>query len=83
MTEYQENNIAIIGYGPLGEAIALCLRDSGFEVSIGLRDNSKNAIKASDAGFHVFSISDSVSNADAVFLHGGLLPVEFIINRSH
>ena len=63
-----DRNIAIIGYGPLAHAIALCLRDSGHKVSIGLRDGSRNIQIAQDDGFPVAAIKEAASIADAVFL---------------
>jgi len=63
-----DSNIAIIGYGPIARAIALCLRDSGLKVSIGLRNGSQNIQNAKDDGFSVATIKEAVSIADAVFL---------------
>ena len=41
--------IAIIGYGSLGHAHALNLKDSGFDVCVGLREGSKSWKKAEEA----------------------------------
>ena len=49
----QGRKVAIIGYGSQGHAHAQCLRDSGVEVVIGLREGSKSAEKAKEAGFTV------------------------------
>ena len=42
----QGRKVAIIGYGSQGHAHAQNLRDSGVEVAIGLRENSKSRAKA-------------------------------------
>ena len=60
--------IAIIGYGSQGHAHALNLKDSGFDVIIGLRDNSKRIKEANDAGFKTMSISEAVKNGDIVMV---------------
>ena len=60
--------VAVIGYGLLGCPIALCLRDSGHDVRIGLRENSPNIKKAREDGFAVLSIDASCRKANAIFL---------------
>lgn len=60
--------VAVIGYGSQGHAHAQCLRDSGVEVVIGLRDGSKSAEKAQEAGFEVKSNSDAAAWADVIML---------------
>ena len=47
----QNKVIAVIGYGSQGHAHANNLKDSGFEVIIGLREGSSSALKAEEAGF--------------------------------
>ena len=51
----QARNVAVVGYGSQGHAHALCLRDSGVDVRIGLPDGSKSRATAEDAGFRVVS----------------------------
>ncbi|MCK7643048.1 ketol-acid reductoisomerase [Corynebacterium sp. CCM 8835] len=64
----QNRKVAIIGYGSQGHAHAQCLRDSGVEVCIGLRDGSKSAVKAREAGFEVKSNAEASEWADVIML---------------
>ncbi|MHC9800306.1 ketol-acid reductoisomerase [Corynebacterium diphtheriae] len=64
----QGRKVAVIGYGPQGHAHAQCLRDSGVEVVIGLREGSKSAEKAQEAGFGVKSNADAAAWADVIML---------------
>lgn len=68
----RKKKIAIIGYGSQGHAHALNLRDSGFDVVIGLR-KGKSSEKAEEDGFTVLEVADAVSQADVVMV---LLPDE-------
>ena len=52
--------ITIIGYGSQGHAHALNLRDSGFDVTIGLYEGSKSAAAAREAGFVVKNTAEAV-----------------------
>ena len=67
-------NVTIIGYGSQGHAHALNLKDSGVNVTIGLREGSENASRAEKEGLEVLSISDAVSKADVVMI---LAPDEY------
>ena len=58
--------IAIIGYGSQGRAHALNLRDSGFEVVIGLRPGGPTEAKAQADGFVVKAPAEAVKDADLV-----------------
>ena len=58
--------IAIIGYGSQGRAHALNLRDSGFEVVIGLRPGGPTEAKAQADGFVVQAPAEAVKDADLV-----------------
>ncbi len=51
-----------------GHAHAQCLRDSGVEVVIGLREGSKSAEKAKEAGFTVKSNAEAAEWADLIML---------------
>ena len=60
----QRMKVAVIGYGSQGHAHANNLRDSGVEVSVGLREGSGSWPKAEQAGFVVRSVADAVREAD-------------------
>jgi ketol-acid reductoisomerase len=64
----QGKKVAIIGYGSQGHAHALNLKDSGVDVTIGLRPGSASAIKAQNAGLNVLPIADAVKAADVVMI---------------
>ncbi|AZA09424.1 ketol-acid reductoisomerase [Corynebacterium pseudopelargi] len=64
----QGRKVAVVGYGSQGHAHAMCLRDSGVEVVIGLREGSKSAAKAEEAGFKVMSNADAAAWADVVMI---------------
>ncbi|MEJ5919537.1 MULTISPECIES: ketol-acid reductoisomerase [unclassified Corynebacterium] len=64
----QGRKVAILGYGSQGHAHAQNLRDSGVEVVIGLREGSKSAAKAQEAGFEVKSNADAAAWADVVMM---------------
>ena len=64
----QGRKVAVIGYGSQGHAHAKCLRDSGVEVRIGLRDGSASAEKATEAGFEVMSNADAAEWADLIMI---------------
>jgi len=64
--------IAIIGYGVQGKAQALCLRDSGVNVIIGIRPG-KSYDAACDDGFDVRSVAEASKEADIIHI---LLPDE-------
>ena len=60
----QRMKVAVIGYGSQGHAHANNLRDSGVDVSVGLREGSGSWPKAQQAGFAVRSVADAVRDAD-------------------
>mgnify|MGYP006090488729 FL=1 len=66
--------VSIIGYGSQGHAHALNLKDSGIDVTIGLRENSPSAARAEKEGLSVKSVADAVSMADVVMI---LAPDEY------
>ncbi|WP_099159725.1 ketol-acid reductoisomerase [Virgibacillus ndiopensis] len=68
----QEKRIAVVGYGSQGHAHAQNLRDSGYDVVVGLRPG-KSQEKAEEEGFEVLSVAEAVSVADVVMV---LLPDE-------
>ena len=53
----KDKKIAIIGYGNQGRAQALNLNDSGLNVVVGLRDDSKWIYQAKKDGIRVLNIS--------------------------
>jgi ketol-acid reductoisomerase len=65
-----DRRVAVIGYGSQGHAHALNLKDSGIDVSVGLRDGSSSRAKAEAAGLTVRSIADAVAESDLVMLLG-------------
>ena len=70
----QSKKVTIIGYGSQGHAHALNLKDSGVQVTVGLREGSSSAAKAKDAGIAVMSVEDASAWADVVMV---LAPDEF------
>ncbi|MEZ0469154.1 ketol-acid reductoisomerase [Luteimonas salinilitoris] len=58
--------IAILGYGSQGRAHALNLRDSGFDVRVGLRPGGPTSIKAAADGFAVKTPAEAAAGADIV-----------------
>ncbi|MCB5936242.1 ketol-acid reductoisomerase [Caldibacillus thermoamylovorans] len=64
--------VTVVGYGSQGHAHAQNLRDSGYEVVIGLREG-KSAARAREDGFTVLPVADAVSVADVVMI---LMPDE-------
>ena len=64
----QGRTVAVIGYGSQGHAHAQNLRESGVEVVVGLRDGSKSAEKAREAGFEVKTNADAAEWADVIML---------------
>jgi ketol-acid reductoisomerase len=60
--------VAIIGYGSQGHAHANNLKDSGVDVTVGLRPGSISEAKAKKAGLAVKPIEEAVSDADVVMI---------------
>jgi ketol-acid reductoisomerase len=58
--------IAILGYGSQGRAHALNLKDSGFDVVVGVRKNGAGWNKAKKAGLKVAEPAAAVAGADLV-----------------
>ena len=64
----QGKKIAIIGYGSQGHAHALNLMDSGCDVRVGLREGSKSAEKAREAGLKVVDMDTAAEEADLIMI---------------
>ena len=60
--------ITLLGYGSQGRAHALNLRDSGFDVTVGLRPGGPTELKARADGFDVKAPAEAVKGADLVAL---------------
>ena len=64
----QSKKVAVIGYGSQGHAHSLNLRDSGVDVTVGLREGSASRAKAENEGLAVASVADAVAGADVVVI---------------
>lgn len=62
----KDKTIAVLGYGSQGHAQAQNMRDSGLNVIIGLRPESKSVAKAKEDGFEVLSPADACAKADVI-----------------
>lgn len=58
--------IAVIGFGSQGYGQSMNLKDSGFDVVLGLRLGGSSDVKAKDYGFKTMAIKDAVQWADIV-----------------
>ncbi|MFM2372238.1 MAG: hypothetical protein RIS85_1960 [Pseudomonadota bacterium] len=67
--------VTIVGYGSQGHAHAQNLRDSGVNVTVGLRKSGASWAKAEGAGLKVAEVAEAVACADVVMI---LLPDEQI-----
>jgi ketol-acid reductoisomerase len=70
----KSKKVAIIGYGSQGHAHANNLKDSGVDVTVGLRTGSSSVAKAEGCGLKVSNVADAVAGADIVMV---LTPDEF------
>ncbi len=66
-----DDRIAVLGFGSQGHAHALNLKDSGFDVRVGLREDSRSRPAAEEAGLRVLPTDDAAREADVVMV---LLP---------
>ena len=64
----KKKKVTIVGYGSQGHAHALNLKASGVSVTVGLREGSASARKATEAGLSVMEISEAVKGADVVMM---------------
>lgn len=66
--------VAIIGYGSQGHAHANNLKDSGVDVTVGLREGSSSRAKAEEAGLTVADVDVATAGADLIMV---LAPDEY------
>ncbi len=64
----REKRIAVIGYGSQGFAQSNNLRDSGFDVTVGLRPDSPSRAKAEKAGLRTLPVAQAAAEADIVMM---------------
>ncbi|MGH2703645.1 MAG: ketol-acid reductoisomerase [Actinomycetota bacterium] len=62
----KDRPIAVLGYGSQGHAHALNLKDSGYDVRVGLRDGSPSWERAEAAGLRVLETSKATAEAEVV-----------------
>src|SRR2546427_1240094 len=67
-TALREKKIAVIGYGSQGFAQSNNLRDSGCNVTVGLRPESPSFAKAEAAGLQVQPVATAAAEADIVMM---------------
>ena len=61
-------HVGIVGFGSQGHAHALNLRDSGINVSVGLRKEGGSWSKAVNAGLNVLEVSELVKKSDIIMI---------------
>ena len=64
----RDKRIAVIGYGSQGHAHALNLQDSGCQVAVGLRRESRSWEAAEEAGLKVMPVAEAAAWADVVMI---------------
>src|SRR6266849_8870982 len=64
----REKKIAVIGYGSQGFAQSNNLRESGWEVTVGLRPESPSVAKAGQSGLRVLPVAQAAAEADIVMM---------------
>jgi ketol-acid reductoisomerase len=62
----QDKQVTILGYGSQGRAHALNLKDSGFNVVVGLRSSGASWAKATADGLTVMEPADAVKDAEII-----------------
>lgn len=62
----KDKTIAVLGYGSQGHAQAQNMRDSGLNVIIGLRPESRSVSVAKEDGFEVYSPAEASEKADII-----------------
>src|SRR5918912_2715063 len=64
----RERHIAVIGYGSQGFAQSNNLKDSGCDVTVGLKPDSPSRAKAERAGLKVAPVAQAAAEADLVMM---------------
>ena len=64
----RERRVAVIGYGSQGFAQSNNLKDSGVDVTVGLKADSPSRAKAEDAGLKVLPVAQAAAEADIVMM---------------
>lgn len=67
----QGKTVAVMGYGSQGNAQANCMRDSGVNIVLGLREDGNSWSRAKNDGFDVRTFRDAAKAADIIHM---LLP---------
>ena len=65
--------VAVIGFGNQGKAQALCMHDSGLDVTVGARQDGKSWKEAKKNGLKVDTVAGAVKGADVIMV---LIPDE-------
>ncbi len=73
LEKIRSKKVAVVGFGSQGHAHSQNLRDSGVQVTVGLRKDGGSWKKAEAAGLKVASVADAVKSADVVMI---LIPDE-------
>ena len=64
----RERRVAVIGYGSQGFAQSNNLKDSGCDVTVGLKADSPSRAKAERAGLKVLPVAEAAAEADVVVM---------------
>ena len=68
VTRLEGRRVAIVGYGSQGHAHALNLRDSGLDVVVGLREDSRSRDAARKAGLTVATVDDAAAQSQIIMI---------------
>ncbi len=68
LTLLQDRQVAVLGFGPMGAAHALNLRDSGVDVRVGAVADSRGAARAEVEGLLVVEPQEALAQVDVVVL---------------
>ncbi len=68
LEKIRSKKVAVIGFGSQGHAHSLNLKDSGVNVTVGLRKDGSSWKKAEAAGVPVKSVAEAVKGADVVMI---------------